>query len=68
MLILSRLPGESVMIGEDVTIVILGISGGQVRVGIKAPKCINIYREEIYPSPRRNGKLIENTVHAEDQR
>ena len=39
------------MIGDDVTVVILGIKGSQVRVGIEAPKCINIYREEICPSP-----------------
>jgi carbon storage regulator len=46
-LILSRREGEAVMIGDDVTIVILGIKGRQVRVGISAPKTINIYREEI---------------------
>jgi carbon storage regulator len=53
-LILSRRAGEALMIGDDVTIVILGIKGSQVRVGIEAPKCINVYREEIWPSPRRN--------------
>ena len=47
MLILSRREGESVMIGDDVTIVILGIKGRQVRVGISAPRNINIYREEL---------------------
>ena len=47
MLILSRREGEAVMIGDDVTIVVLGIKGRQVRVGISAPKNINIYREEI---------------------
>jgi carbon storage regulator len=46
-LILSRREGEAVMIGDDVTIVVLGIKGRQVRVGISAPKNINIYREEI---------------------
>ena len=51
MLILSRRPGEAVMIGDDVTIVILGLKGRQVRVGISAPKSTNIYREEIFPSP-----------------
>lgn len=58
MLILSRRPGEALMIGEDVTIVILGFKGRQVRVGISAPKNINIYREEIFPSlapPEPNG-------------
>lgn len=47
MLILSRREGEAVMIGDDVTIVILGIKGRQVRVGISAPRSVNIYREEI---------------------
>ena len=47
MLILSRREGEAVMIGDDVTIVILGIKGRQVRVGISAPRNINIHREEI---------------------
>ena len=50
MLILSRRPGEAVMIGDDVTIVILGFKGSQVRVGISAPRRINICREEILPS------------------
>ena len=47
MLILSRREGEALMIGDDVTIVILGIKGHQVRVGISAPRSLNIYREEI---------------------
>jgi carbon storage regulator len=41
-LILSRRAGEALMIGDDVTIVILGIKGFQVRVGIEAPKCTNV--------------------------
>lgn len=52
------------MIGDDVTVVILGIKGSQVRVGIEAPKCINIYREKISHSLRRNEKLTEYTVVA----
>jgi carbon storage regulator len=48
-LILSRRAGEAMMIGDDVTIVILGIKGRQVRVGISAPKRINIFRQEILP-------------------
>ena len=49
------------MIGDDVTIVILGIKGSQVRVGIEAPKRINVYREEICPRPRPNEKLTDCT-------
>jgi carbon storage regulator len=63
-LILSRRVGEAVMIGRDVTIVILGVKGRQVRVGIAAPGSIDIYREEICPSPRRNEGLTENTAVA----
>lgn len=61
MLILSRREGEAVMIGNDVTIVILGIKGRQVRVGISAPKSINIYREEILS---RFGPLEANDARA----
>jgi carbon storage regulator len=64
MLILSRREGEALVIGTDVTIVILGVRGRQVRVGIDAPQSINIRRKEICPSPRRNGNLTQNTVVA----
>jgi carbon storage regulator len=47
MLILSRRAGEALIIGEDVTISVLGIKGNQVRIGIDAPKNIEIDREEI---------------------
>lgn len=48
MLILTRRVGETVMIGDEVTITILGVKGNQVRVGINAPKHIAVHREEIY--------------------
>ncbi len=48
MLILTRRVGETVMIGDEVTITVLGVKGNQVRVGINAPKSVAVHREEIY--------------------
>ncbi len=64
MLVLSRRKGEAVMIGTDVTVVILGINGRQVSVGIEAPKSTGIYRAEIPPDARRNKNHVEKTVVA----
>ena len=48
MLILTRRVGESLMIGDDVNVTVLGIRGNQVRIGVDAPKDVAIHREEIY--------------------
>jgi carbon storage regulator len=53
MLILTRRVGETVMIGDDVTITVLGVKGNQVRVGINAPKHVAVHREEIYERIKR---------------
>ena len=53
MLILSRKPNESLMIGDDVEVVILEVKGDQVKLGIKAPKRVSVYRKEIYENIQR---------------
>lgn len=48
MLILTRRAGETVMVGSDISITVLGVKGNQVRIGINAPKDVAVHREEIY--------------------
>ena len=55
MLILTRRVGESIMIGDEVEVRILGVKGNQVRVGINAPRHVTVHREEIYERIRAQG-------------
>ena len=55
MLILTRRVSESLMIGDDVTITVLGVKGNQVRLGVNAPKDVSVHREEIYERIRAEG-------------
>ena len=48
MLILTRKVGETLMVGEDVTVTVMAVNGNQVRIGINAPKDVEVHREEIY--------------------
>lgn len=69
MLILTRRIGEALMIGDDVSITVLGVKGNQVRLGVNAPRDVGVHREEVYqrisqdeatatPSTQQNGQLL----------
>ena len=48
MLVVTRRPREAVVIGDDITVVVLGVKGNEVRLGIRAPKEVSVHREEVY--------------------
>ncbi|OOG28122.1 carbon storage regulator [Thioalkalivibrio denitrificans] len=56
MLILTRRVGETLMIGDQVSVTVLGVKGNQVRIGINAPKDVAVHREEIYDRIKREGE------------
>lgn len=62
MLILTRRVGETVMIGNEVTVTVLGVKGNQVRIGVNAPKDVAVHREEIYERIKREqqGQSMES--------
>ena len=53
MLVLSRLPGEQIRIGDEITVTVLEVQGDKVRVGIEAPRDVSIHRREVYDAIRR---------------
>jgi len=65
MLILTRRITESIVIGDDVKVTILGVRGNQVRLGIDAPKSVSVHREEIYERIRREQNNTPDAVDTE---
>ena len=59
MLILTRRVGETLMVGDDVTVTVLGVKGNQVRIGVNAPKEVSVHREEIYDKIQREDAAAE---------
>lgn len=59
MLILTRRIGETLMVGDDVSVTVLGVKGNQVRIGVNAPKHVAVHREEIYQRIKREEEEIQ---------
>ena len=63
MLILTLRVGESLRIGDEVSVTVLGIKGSQVRIGVNAPKSVSVHREEVYDRINdENSKNSENSI------
>lgn len=67
MLVLARKKGESIMVGDDIELIILGVEGDTVKVGIVAPQQVDVYRKEIYLSIQESNKeASKNKIKTSD--
>jgi carbon storage regulator len=65
MLVLTRRPGESIRIGNDVTVTVLEVRGDQIRLGVDAPRSVKVHREEVYQEiERTNVEAIASAARA----
>lgn len=65
MLVLTRRPGESIVIGSDVTVTVLEVRGDQIRIGIEAPRSVKVHREEVVREiERTNAEAIASAARA----
>lgn len=62
MLILTRRVGETLMIGDEVTVTVLGVKGNQVRIGVNAPRDVAVHREEIYDRIKQEDENKNGTI------
>jgi carbon storage regulator len=62
MLILTRRPGESLTIGDDVVVTVVGVSGNQIRLGITAPQEVRVLRAEIHKGTREENQVAANAL------